>query len=625
MTTVPARLSSDRLVAGSLPPGTRLAGRYRVRDKVGEGATASVYRAHDEIDDSTVALKVFTSLTSTDPVARARFERELTLLTRLSHPRIARSFGADRHEDLEFLVLEFIPGPTLRQRLSRGPVPIDEAIVISQQLCEALIVCHSEGVLHRDLKPSNIVLHPDRGAIVIDFGVAWFSAAATLTRTGAVVGSPRYVAPEVLRSSIADARSDIYAVGVILSEMLAGRPDAGDDNNAPKGRAEIADDLDRVIGCARAPLAHQRYATAEELLNALRQPTAGQWGRRRWAPAQSKCPSCSTHRIVDLPFCPGCGRPVSWQLTKGPFAVQLDGIRDVDATARWLMQRFGPRLVPDSRPRLIQRLRFQPVPLAIGISRGSAEQLAAEARREGLDTAVVRTHALFGPRLTASQASAVDFAYALGWHFSVTMSLGVVLHLLGWTTTWLSALPAWVALAAISAFWVFGRRPLLSADAVAPEVSLPPPIGSLPSILATLANDRSRHLATQALARSVPVLLDPLADDSLKEEVTGRLMAAVEAVARADVHRRYLLDHPRHALMRATAAAHRAAAVPTRNGELDRQSSDDLPSAIVEKTRALTEVALAYDLEVATALEHCQHISTLAGTTATTADLTWPR
>src|SRR5262249_11508468 len=134
-----------------------------------------------------------------------------------------RSYRLDRDLDLEMLVLEHVEGETLKDKIARGRMSVGEATAIALQLARALEACHREGVLHRDLKPENIILHPKRGAVILDFGVAWFSSAATLTRTGSVIGSPRYIAPEVFKSPICDARADIYSLGAILFEMLTGR------------------------------------------------------------------------------------------------------------------------------------------------------------------------------------------------------------------------------------------------------------------------------------------------------------------------------------------------------------------------------------------------------------------
>ncbi len=176
------------ITAFNIAPGTVICGRYTVKEKVADGAMATVYRAEDRSSDREVALKILDPLRGADPVGRARFEREFEVLVRLSHQGIAHCFRLERDGELDILVLEFVEGETLEARLARSRLSVDEALEITARLAEALGHCHQNDVLHRDLKPTNIILHPERGPVILDFGVAWFTSAANLTRTGAVVG-----------------------------------------------------------------------------------------------------------------------------------------------------------------------------------------------------------------------------------------------------------------------------------------------------------------------------------------------------------------------------------------------------------------------------------------------------
>ena len=605
----------DDLVVWSLPVGLRLAKRYRVQAKIGEGAMACVYRAYDDVDDVIVALKVLDPLRGADPVGRARFEREFEVLSRLSHPGVARSIRTARHGDLEILVLEYLEGETLGERLARGPLPVAAALSAGRRLADAVAACHDLGILHRDLKPANVMLHPDRGPVILDFGVAWFSAAATLTRTGAVIGSPQYIAPEVLSSSVADPRADVYALGVILFEMLTGTASVADDEREPaRGaddrfgptvfslRPEVGIEVSAVVDRATAAKPEHRYATARELAAALTKPSI-RLGRA--LEARLPCPRCGTSRILDLPLCPGCGDPVDWSLTPGPYAVQLDRLQDVDAIADWLFRRHRSALRLSSATRLKYRLRFQPIPLAVGVSKTSAEQLASEAREAGAEATVVHTRALLGPSLRASEASTTEAIAALGWHFVATTGVAVLLHAMGWRSEWLGALPAVFGGLGIAAVAWYARRPILAPLADSnPTTALGAPIDALTARLRALDHDRSRHLSAQAFARAAPVLLSSTASSALKDDVRSALVRAVEAVVRADAHHSFLAENPRHALASALEREH------TRSDRID-PSANERRFALEQRKVALTEAAIAYDLEVQTALALCHEMSAL--------------
>ena len=211
-----------------------LAGRrlshYRVLERIGAGGMGVVYRAEDERLPREVAIKVLPAGALADPGVRARFHREAVALARLSHPAIATLFEYDRADDLDFLVMEYVPGETLEQRLARGPLAEEQATALALQIAGALAAAHEQGVVHRDLKPGNVVVTPRGQVKVLDFGVAKFVGGAapedvTVRTTGApgVVGTLAYMAPEQLLESGVDARTDLYALGVVLYRMTTGR------------------------------------------------------------------------------------------------------------------------------------------------------------------------------------------------------------------------------------------------------------------------------------------------------------------------------------------------------------------------------------------------------------------
>ncbi|MEC9071642.1 MAG: serine/threonine-protein kinase, partial [Myxococcota bacterium] len=333
---------------------------------MGAGGHAAVYLAQDQRLMRPVALKVLDPVRGTDPVGRARFEREYEVLARLSHPHIARCYSLERDGDLDLLVMEYVEGETLADRLLAGRMSSTEAVSLGVPLADALGACHEAGVLHRDLKPANIVLHPDRGPVILDFGVAWFSSALNLTRTGATIGTPRYMAPEVFASSLTDERADVFSLGVCLYEMVCGRSPYPVDSvaelamgaefpEAPQASVVvpgISRDFSAVLARAIAPEPADRYATADELRQAL---TRGQVLVTGTLRNSVPCESCGTPRVITLGFCPGCGTHASWLLEPGPNAVQLTGIADTERTFQWLQARYPTclrRSAPVTRSRL---------------------------------------------------------------------------------------------------------------------------------------------------------------------------------------------------------------------------------------------------------------------------------
>jgi eukaryotic-like serine/threonine-protein kinase len=236
----------------SLAPGNRL-GPYEIVAAIGAGGMGEVYRACDTRLDRTVAIKVLPASVAADPERRARFEREARAISALNHSKIctlhdvgrlrvetASGAPAGRSEAVDFLVMEFVGGESLDARITRGPLPIDEALAIARQIADALEAAHERGIIHRDLKPANIKVTPGGDVKVLDFGLAKAldpegeSASADAmnsptvtalspTQIGVILGTAAYMSPEQARGRVVDKRTDIWAFGCVLYEMLTGR------------------------------------------------------------------------------------------------------------------------------------------------------------------------------------------------------------------------------------------------------------------------------------------------------------------------------------------------------------------------------------------------------------------
>jgi serine/threonine-protein kinase len=262
-----------------------LDGRYAVEAEIGRGGAARVFRARDKAGRE-VAVKVLHPQLAASVTAE-RFLREIQVIARLRHPRIARLIDTGEGEWLIWYVMDLVPGPTLRQHLDRvRRMSVSDTINIARDLLGALGAAHAEGVVHRDVKPDNIVLSPE-GAVLVDFGIAKAIAASgsdRLTRSGFAVGTSSYMSPEQISGiDSIDPRSDLYSLACVLFECLAGRPpyeDPFEDRVLTKHQtAEIPDlralnpevpaGLAAVIAKAMAKTPEDRWADAQQMAGAL--------------------------------------------------------------------------------------------------------------------------------------------------------------------------------------------------------------------------------------------------------------------------------------------------------------------------------------------------------------------
>ncbi len=329
-------------------PGSELGSRYHVETLLGEGGMGSVYKAYDRELDRMVAIKVIRPGLVADPSAVQRFKQELLLGSKVSHKHILRIHDLGEVEGLKFISMAYVDGEDLHGILRReGRLPIERAIAIARQIADALAAAHSEGVVHRDLKPHNILIDQAGTAYVSDFGLAKsLASAADMTRSGELLGTPRYMAPEQVSGGQVDHRVDLYAFGLILYEMVTGTvPFHGDSAIAellmrvqtkpPDPRtvnAEIPGPLaDVILRCLEAN-PNLRYQTAEDILAGLAFGDEGRSSSRR---------SYRRTQSIPLPL-PALPAPATWSRQR--IAAVVAAILAVAGIAGWLAlgRRSGP-------------------------------------------------------------------------------------------------------------------------------------------------------------------------------------------------------------------------------------------------------------------------------------------
>lgn len=264
---------------------------YRILGQIGAGGMGLVYRAQDEHLERDVALKILPSRSLADENARRRFRQEAFALSRLAHPNIAVVHDFDTHEDIDFLVIEFIPGESLNEKLAAGPLSENEVLRLGLQLTEGLVAAHARGIIHRDIKPANLQVTPGGQLKILDFGLAKLlsggdSDDSTLIRvqTQGIVGTLPYMAPEQLQGGPVDARTDVWAAGCVLYEMATGkRPfqcksdqalvaeiQTGRVKPANRVNSQISGELARIIAKCMEKKPEYRYQSAEALQTEIR-------------------------------------------------------------------------------------------------------------------------------------------------------------------------------------------------------------------------------------------------------------------------------------------------------------------------------------------------------------------
>ena len=263
--------------------GETIAERYELEEVVGQGGMSTVYKAHDSLLERYVALKVLHQQYNEDEDFVERFKREARSVAQLQHPNIVTVIDRGEEDGRQYIVFEFIDGENLKELASHGPLDPHDAIRLTLQVARALAFAHERGVVHRDVKPQNVLLNDDGQAKVTDFGIARSLDVHGVTQTGTVLGTSDYIAPEQARGQKVDPKTDIYSLGAVLYELLAGDvPYKGDNfvavamrhvNEPPPSVLDRRPDcpvrLDLAIQRAMAKDPEQRFASMDEFIAEL--------------------------------------------------------------------------------------------------------------------------------------------------------------------------------------------------------------------------------------------------------------------------------------------------------------------------------------------------------------------
>ena len=298
--------------SGELTPGSIFAGRYRIIEELGKGGMGKVYEALDIEIKEKVALKLIKPEIASDEKTLERFKNELKFARKIRHKNVCQMYDLNKEGEIPFITMEYVPGEDLKGFIKRSKkLSVLTAVSLAEQVCEGLAEAHRLGVVHRDLKPQNIMIDRDGNARIMDFGIARMMSASGLTEEGALIGTPDYMSPEQVAGTEADQRADLYSLGVIIFEMITGRPPfkgtsamsvalkhktdmPGDPSDLDP---QIPGSLSRLILKCLEKNKEKRYQKAEDLLRDLTEMEKALQGE---IPISEETES--RHSIAVLPF-----------------------------------------------------------------------------------------------------------------------------------------------------------------------------------------------------------------------------------------------------------------------------------------------------------------------------------
>ena len=343
----------------TLAPGTTL-GPYAIVSQLGSGGMGVVYLAHDPRLKRQVAIKLLPPDLTRDETAKQRFLQEAQAASALDHPNICTIFEINETPDGQlYLVMAHYEGETLKERIARGPLALNDAIDIATQVGQGLAEAHGAGIVHRDIKPANLLVTKTGVVKILDFGLAKLAGTEGVTQTGTTVGTVAYMSPEQARGQEVDHRTDIWSLGVVLYEMLAGTPPFQGENLLSLSNAILEQEQASLTGSsssAQSVLTRalykdraQRFQSVTDLLGELRKLQSGSDAPTAVAAAQPDVPSIAVLPFADMRV-PGRTRTTSVRAWPRRSSTRSPGWRD--CTSRLAQQRSRQRPETSTSPRL---------------------------------------------------------------------------------------------------------------------------------------------------------------------------------------------------------------------------------------------------------------------------------
>ena len=376
--------------------------RFEQLQFIGQGMSSQVFKAFDRVTKSWVALKKINPHLSRDQISVERFKREIQITREIQHPGIITIHDLLFEQDQIVLVMEYLQGGSLHEQLQKkGAFSLENSLEVVTQLARILEACHNRGIAHRDLKPHNIFTLPSGEVKLIDFGIAKMASMTDLTQTGTSLGSPEYMAPELFGAPKFDARTDLYALGVVLFELLKGHPPFQGESLAVLYRQHLVEPVAAIQGIpawvnklvqkllAKNPF--ERYQSATELLFDLtnKKVVTGEAQRLE----RIVCVSCAQKRLKDTPFCTSCGYAEMPTTANSTYSVWATDATQVKKLEKFLKGYFGIKSkikIPRQGLRLLRRL---PIEQAEVIQKAATEQGVYLQKRSDKIKDLVKQHA----------------------------------------------------------------------------------------------------------------------------------------------------------------------------------------------------------------------------------------